>query len=115
MANFIKGNAGRADPFDEQQILVKVAQKMEDAGYPDGAAEVQIEKLMYFAGLLLAVFLKKKTWPYEAKSRKGSPSPEKPRWRFFAKGKSTEARQTSFRRKGSLVSKTCRQKSRDFC
>ena len=48
VANFIKGNAGRADPFDEQQILVKVAQKMEDAGYPDGAAEVQIEKLMYF-------------------------------------------------------------------
>ena len=48
VANFIKGNAGRADPFDENSILVKVAQYMEEAGYPDGAAEVQLEKLMFF-------------------------------------------------------------------
>ena len=48
VANFIKGNVARADPFDEKQILVKVAQHMVEAGYPDGAAEVQLEKLMYF-------------------------------------------------------------------
>ena len=48
IAEFIKERIGDEDPFDEALIFSALSEKMTLLGYPDGAIELQIEKLKTF-------------------------------------------------------------------
>ena len=50
IALFVKRNLGRRDVFDESLIFGNIAERMERLDYPEGAIQIQMEKLRCFGG-----------------------------------------------------------------
>ena len=48
VAEFIKSHPRRGDPFDEGLVFSALAGRMADWGFPEGAIDLQLEKLMEF-------------------------------------------------------------------
>lgn len=49
IAEFIKMNTGREDPFDEEAVLRFIGKKMREMGHPDECVQEQMEQLRTFA------------------------------------------------------------------
>lgn len=49
IAEFIKMNTGREDPFDEEAVLRFIGKKMQEMGHPDECVQEQMEQLRTFA------------------------------------------------------------------
>ena len=49
IAEFIKMNTGREDPFDEEAVLRFIGKKMQEMGRPDECVQEQMEQLRTFA------------------------------------------------------------------
>ena len=50
IALFVKRNLGRRDVLDESLIFGNIAERMERLDYPEGAIQIQMEKLRCFGG-----------------------------------------------------------------
>ena len=48
IANFVRDNKGRKDPFDEAAVFAAMTEKMVEMGFPEGVMDIQVEKLTSF-------------------------------------------------------------------